>query len=134
MDSTAGHDWAEHGEEQPKRHSRLRRISGFIFPGFVVLGLVAWGWDATHHDHEGGHGAPATAAEMQVEMVDGPFSDGAGGTVTVTRASCYGDGEQAAAGYTHFDCQLAFDDGSSDEVIVHLLANGEIFFVSSAGG
>jgi hypothetical protein len=33
-------------DEPPKRPSRLRRAATFVLPGFMVLGLIGWGWDA----------------------------------------------------------------------------------------
>lgn len=120
-------------EEQPKRRSRLRRGRAVLLLGVVALGLAGWGWDASHHDHEEAHAAPAAVPAIQLAMV-GAFSSSDGGAVTVDHATCHGDGQPVNAGYTHFDCSLIFSDGSGDEVIVHLLENDELFFVSSAGG
>ena len=121
-----------------KRRFRLRTTSALAIVGVVVLGLVASAWDATHHDHDGAHGLAASAAMLQLAMTDGPFAAEDGSTVGVKDAVCNGQdeagtGEAAPGGYTHFDCMLVFDDGTSDEVVVHLLANDEIFFVSAEG-
>ena len=75
---------------------------------------------------------------LQLAMTDGPFAAEDGGTVGVKDAVCNGQDEAGTGvappgGYTHFDCMLVFDDGTSDEVVVHLLANDEIFFVSAEG-
>ena len=64
-------------------------------------------------------------------MSDGPFTSEHGGNVEVEDAVCNGQGEPVPGGYTHFDCALIFADGTSDQVVVHLLANDEIFFVSA---
>lgn len=122
-------------EEPPKKRSRLRGRGSVVLLGLVVLGVAGWGWDATHHDHEGAHGAPLTEAEIEREMTVGAFTSDDGSVVTVAGADCFGEGDAAAGSrYTHFDCSLAFDDGTSDEVVVHVREGNELFFVSSAGG
>lgn len=118
-------------EAQPKRRFRLRTASVLAVLGFIGLGLVTSAWDAAHHDHEGSHGTPAPAAMLDRAMSSGPFTSEDGSSVGVKDAACTGEGEAVPGGYTHFDCALVFDDGSNDEVIVHLLADDEIFFVSS---
>lgn len=121
----------EPAEPGPKKKHRTSPAAYAVL-GVVVLGLVGWAWDAASHDHEGAHAAPASVAEIQLSMV-GPFTADGGGTVSVAGAICTGDGDAAAGGYTHFDCQLAFDDGTGEEALVHLLPNDELFFTSTAG-
>lgn len=121
----------EPAETEPKKKHRTSPAA-YVVLGVVVLGLAGWAWDASSHDHEGAHAAPASVAEIQLSMA-GPFTDDGGGTVTVASAICTGDGEPVAGGFTHFACQLAFDDGTGDEVVVHLLPNDELFFKSTAG-
>jgi hypothetical protein len=121
-------------EAQPKRRFRLRNVSAAVFLGFIGLGLVASAWDATHHDHEGGHGIPAQPAALDLAMSSGPFTAEDGSSVGVKDAVCTGDGEAAPGGYTHFTCALVFADGTNDEVTVHLLADDELFFVSAVTG
>lgn len=121
-------------EVEPKRRSRLRRIWPVLVGGLLLLGVVGWAWDATHHDHAGeAHGLPAPVEVIEAEMIQGSFTSDDGGAVSVTTASCTGEGEAAAAGYTHFRCDLAFADGTTDEVIVHLLAGDQLFFMSAQG-
>jgi hypothetical protein len=117
-------------EPKPKRRSWLRRGRGVLVLGVAALGLVGWAWDATHHDHEEAHGRPGTVAEIQ-QLMHGSFTTDAGGTAKVDHATCHGDGEPVNGLYLHFDCSLIFADGNGDEVLVHLLENDEIFFVSS---
>jgi hypothetical protein len=122
------------GTEQPtKPRSRLRRAGLVALLGFVALGIIGWGWDATHHDHSDPHGAPATAPMVERAMTGGAFTMDDGTTTNVRQATCAAEDEtEAGAGgfYTHFRCQIAFDDGTSDEVIVHLLED-ELFFKST---
>lgn len=61
----------------------------------------------------------------------GPFVAEDGRSVGVLDARCAGEGEPAAGAYTHFRCRLVFDDGGTDEVVVHLLERDELFFKSS---
>jgi hypothetical protein len=134
-DSPTGFRTVEHAPEaEPKRRSRLRRFWPVLVGGFLLLGLVSWAWDATHHDHGGeAHGLPAPVAGIEAEMTQGAFTADDGSAVSVTQASCTGEGEAVPAGYTHFRCHLAFADGTSDEVIVHLLAGDQLFFMSTQG-
>ena len=123
------------GTEQPtKRRSRLRRAGAFALLGFVALGIIGWAWDATHHDHSEPHGAPATAPMVERAMTGAAFTLDDGSTTNVLQATCAGadeTGEAAAGGlYTHVKCQVTFDDGTTDEVIVHLLED-ELFFKST---
>ena len=80
-------------EAQPKRRSRLKLTGAFMLPAFIVFGLLARGWDSTHHDHEGPHGAPASAAMLEQEMSAGPFTADDGTLVGVQGAACTGQGE-----------------------------------------
>lgn len=117
--------------EEPRR-PWLRRGRAVLVLGVVALGLGGWAWDATHHDHDEAHATPAPVPAVQLAMV-GEFEAADGGAVTVDRATCSGEGEPVDAGYTHFDCSLIFADGSGDEVVVHLLEDDELFFVSAEG-
>jgi hypothetical protein len=66
-------------------------------------------------------------------MTEGAFTMEDGTTTGVRQATCAGEGETEAGAsglYTHFRCQVAFDDGTTDEVIVHLLED-ELFFKST---
>jgi hypothetical protein len=116
----------------PAKRSRLRRAPAVVLLGLLGLGVVGWGWDATHHDHDGAHGVPVTVEELQL-AVQGPWNAADGSVVTVAGAICGGQGEPGVGGYTHFDCSLSFDDGTGDEIVVHVLESGELFFVSSVG-
>jgi hypothetical protein len=118
-------------EAPPKRRSRRKLVGALMFPAFMALGFIGWGWDSTHHDHEGAHGSPASAVMLEQSMSDGPFTADDGSTVGVQGASCTGQGEAVPGGHTHFSCHLAFDNGDSDEVVVHLLPDGDLFFMSS---
>jgi len=134
-DTPTGFRDVEHTPEaEPKRRSRLRTIGVVLVGGFLLLGVIGWAWDATHHDHAGeAHGLPASVAVIEAEMTQGTFTADDGSAVSVTNASCTGEGEAAPAGYTHFRCDLAFADGTSDEVIVHLLVGDQLFFMSTQG-
>ena len=118
-------------EAQPKRRSRRKLAGALMFPAFMAFGLVAWGWDSTHHDHEGAHGAPASAALLAQSLPDGPFTADDGSLVAIQNASCAGQGETVPGGFTHFTCQLTYDGGKTDEVLVHLLPGGELTFRST---
>jgi hypothetical protein len=119
---------------EPKRRSRLRRIGPVLLAGIVLLGVIGWAWDASHHDHGGeAHGTPAAVAVIEAEMTEGAFVTDDGRSVVVSEAVCNGEGEPSVGGYTHFRCELAFADGTSDEVIVHLLAGDQLFFMSAQG-
>lgn len=117
-------------DSQPKRRSRLRIAGAVGFLGFLGIGLVASGWDATHHDHDGAHGAPAPEA-MVDPLMSGSFTADDGSTANVRNATCTGKGEPVPGGYTHFDCLIVFADGNTDDVVVHLLPEGELFFISA---
>jgi hypothetical protein len=130
--SPTGFRDVENGTE-PRRRSRLRRIGGVLVTGFLLLGVVGWAWDATHHDHGEAHGAPTSIAVVEAEMTAGPFTADDGNAVYVSAASCTAEGEATAGGYTHFRCNLTFADGMSDQVIVHLLAGNQLFFKSAGG-
>jgi hypothetical protein len=104
----------------------------FLLVGSTLVAGAARGWAAVQHDHDGGHGVPAQRAALEKAML-GPFAAADGRLVAVLDASCGGRGEATAAGYTHFGCRLVFDDGTSDEVVVHLLERDELFFKSSVG-
>lgn len=120
-------------EVEPKRRSRLRSVGLALVLGFLVLGAAGWAWDATHHDHEGAHGLPAPIAAIEGAMTDGAWTADDGTSVAVSRATCAGEGEATAGGYTHFRCSLTFANGTSDEVIVHVLEGDELFFKSALG-
>ncbi len=123
----------EVAEQSPAKRSRFRGRGSVVLLGCVAVGLAGWGWDATQHDHDGGHGAPATEAEVEQAMTVGAFTADDGSSVVVSSAKCFGEGDPAPGGYTHFDCSLVFADGSGDEVVVHLTEDDELFFVSSEG-
>lgn len=124
---------ASNSKAQPKRRSRLRTASTVGFLGFLGLGLIASGWDATHHDHKGAHGSPVPAAMLD-QMMAGAFTAEDGSAVSVRNASCTGQGDEVSPGsHTHFDCLVGFTDGATDDVVVHLLPGDELFFVSSQG-
>lgn len=135
VDSPTGFRDVEDGPDaEPKRRSRLKTIGLALFVGLILLGVASWAWDSTHHDHAGeAHGVPASVGVIEAEMNQGTFTADDGSAVTVTHASCAGEGESAPGGYTHFRCRLAFADGTSDEVIVHLLAGDQLFFMSAQG-
>jgi hypothetical protein len=122
----------EPADAGPKKKHRTNPAAYGVL-ALVALGLGGWAWDASSHDHDGAHGRPGTVPEIQLAM-QGPFVADDGGTATVAGAICTGSGEPVAGGFTHFDCQLAFDDGTGDEVLVHLLPNDEIFFKSALDG
>ena len=120
----------ENSEAKPKRRFGLRTGGGVVVLGFMALGLIGWGWDATHHDHTEAHGVPATAAMVERAMA-GPSTMDDGSTIVVAKAICTGEGEATPGGHTHFMCQLVLDDGNGDEVVVHLLAGDQLFFKSA---
>lgn len=66
--------------------------------------------------------------------MQGPFVADDGSSATVAGAACTGQDDPVAGAFTHFECSLAFDDGTGEEVLVHLLPGGEIFFKSSVAG
>jgi hypothetical protein len=114
--------------------SRLRLVFVVLVGGFMLLGLVAWAWDASHHDHDAGHGRPAPVALVEEAMTrGGSFASEDGLPVKVVAASCIGDGEGSIQGFTHFRCAITFANGEVDDVVVHLLPGDELFFKSSLG-
>ncbi len=117
-----------------KRRSRLRTVGLAVFAGFLLLGFLGWAWDATHHDHDGAHGRAFPVATLEQAMGGDPFTMDDGTPVLVTGARCRGDGEASPGGFTHFTCHLAFANGESDEVLVHVLEGDELLFKSALGG
>jgi hypothetical protein len=103
-----------------------------LLAGSALVAGAARGWDAINHDHDGGHGTPAHAAALEQAMM-GPFRARDGRAVAVLDARCTSQGETSGRGYTHFACRLVFGDGSTDEVVVHLLEGDELFFKSAVG-
>jgi hypothetical protein len=105
-----------------------------IFPILLVAGLGFWAWDASHHDHDGPHGAPVAAADLESFIADGtPFTADDGEKVVIERADCVPDGDPVnGALYTHFRCKMTFADGAEDESVVHVQPN-ELFFKSDEG-
>jgi hypothetical protein len=101
-----------------------------LLVGSAIVAGAARGWDAIDHDHNGGHGTPAEPAALEEAMM-GPFRARDGRAVAVLDARCTGRGEVERSGHTHFECRLVFGDGSTDEVVVHLLEGDELFFKSS---
>ncbi len=130
--------WSGVGESEaaePKKRSRLLRggaVGGVLVAMLVVVGIASSGWDAAHHDHSGPHGAPITPLEAQREMTGKMFVNDGGGRMWVEAADCRGDGANDVAD-VHFHCLLTFNDGESDEVLVHVLPD-ELFFKSSRAG
>lgn len=120
---------------QPRKRSWLVKagvVPGVLFAGLVLLGLGSWGWDAARHDHDGPHGPPLTALEVRSEMAGQMFLTEAGRRVWVESATCTGDGGNAVRN-VHFRCQLVFDNGEADDVLVHVQPD-ELFFKSSLAG
>jgi hypothetical protein len=131
VDSSLSPALVDHAEAQSTRRARLRRPALVLLLGSALVAGAAWGWDGINDDHDGGHGAPTQSAALEKAMT-GPFVAGDGGSVVVLDATCAGDGEAAAAGYTHFTCRLVLANGGTDEVVVHLLEGDELFFKSSS--
>ena len=132
MDSSAADILVDSPSARPARRGRLVRPVLLLLAGSALVAGAARGWDAVRHDHDAGHGVPATPAALEQAMI-GPFAAADGRAVAVLDATCAGQGDATAAAYTHFSCRLVFDDGTSDEVVVHLLEGDEIFFKSSVG-
>jgi hypothetical protein len=130
VDSSLPSPFVDGAEARPTRRARLLRPALILLVGSALVAGAARGWDAIDHDHDGGHGMPARPAALEKAML-GPFVAGDGSTVAVLDAICAGKGEAAAAEDTHFRCRLVFDDGDTDEVVVHLLDGDELFFTSS---
>jgi hypothetical protein len=115
----------------PKKRSRLLRggaVGGVLVAMLVVVGMASWGWDATHDDHSGPHGAPITAREAEREMTGQTFVTDGGERMRVDAADCNGANDVADV---HFRCLLTFSSSEQDDVLVHVLPN-ELFFKSSA--
>ena len=133
VDSSASAPLGEGAKVRPGlRARRLVRPVLLLLVGSALVAGAARGWDAVQHDHDAAHGAPAAPAALEQAMI-GPFAATDGRSVAVLDATCAGQGEATATGYTHFSCRLIFDDGTSDEVVVHLLEGDELFFKSSVG-
>jgi len=129
--------WEGTGNDEtpkPKRRSWLGRggaVAGVLFVGLFLLGMGSRGWDASHHDHSDPHGQPMTAFGIKRAMVGKMFRTEAGGRVWVESADCTSDA--TAALQVHFQCQLLFNNGDADDVLVHVLRDG-LFFKSSLSG
>jgi hypothetical protein len=123
--------YVDGAEARPTRRPWLLRSALVLLVGSALVAGAARGWDAIHHEHDGSHGVPARPAALEKAMT-GPFVAEDGTSVAVLDARCAGEGEPAARAYTHFRCRLVFDDGSTDEVVVHLLERDELFFKSSS--
>jgi hypothetical protein len=105
----------------------------FSIVGFVLLlGLVGWAWDGSHHDHGGPHGQPMTIRQIERET-HGAFTDDTGAAHVVQSSSCRpGEDGNGTEPNTHYVCDLTFTNGSTDNVVVHILPD-ELTFKSSAG-
>ena len=132
VDSSASASLFDGATARPPLRARLVRLLLVLLVGSALVAGAARGWHAAQHDHDGRHGVPARPAALEKAMM-GPFAAADGRSVAVLDATCVGQGEATPAGYTHFSCRLVFDDGSSDEVVVHLLERDELFFKSSVG-
>jgi hypothetical protein len=132
VDSAVAPHLTDDAKAQPAQTRRLRLLSPVLIlvAGSALVFGAARGWDAIRHEHGGGHGAPALPTALEKAMM-GPFVAANGRSVTVLDASCAGEGEAHAGGYTHFSCRLVFEDGDTDEVVVHLREGDELFFKSS---
>ena len=135
---TAFATWGGTGDDdasKPKKTSWLVKggaLAAVPVVGFVVLGMVGLGWDATHHDHSEPHGQPMTAFGVKRAMVGKMFHTENGGRVWVESADCTGDG--TAALQVHFHCRLLFNNRQTDDVVVHVLRDGLFFKSTAAGG
>jgi hypothetical protein len=107
----------------------MRRIP--LFGVLIVIGLIYWGWDATHHDHGGGHGAPLTTVEIE-RYGKGEYRDKDGTAHTVSAVSCQpGEDGKGQAPNVHFRCDLTFTNGDHDNVVIHVLPGDELMFKST---
>ena len=132
VDAPRGFDAVEHGTMAPsRRRSWLKNAVIIAVALFVLAGAIGAIWDGTHHDHEEAHGVATSSDSLMAEITGSSFTSPGGGTVQIAQATCAGDGEAAAGGHTHFRCNLAFATGLSDEVIVHVLGGGDLFFMSA---
>lgn len=103
-----------------------------IFGVLALVGLGYWAWDASHHDHGGPHGQPMTISQMN-RQARGTFTDEGGVPREVRSADCRpGEDGHGSEPNTHYVCDLTFSNGSTDNVVVHVLPN-ELMFRSSEG-
>jgi hypothetical protein len=132
VEAPRGFDAVEHGTKAPsRRRSWLKNLVIIAAALFVLAGVIGAIWDGTHHDHEEAHGLATASDSMTREITGSSFTSEGGGSVQITQATCAGDGEPSGGGYKHFRCDLAFASGLSDEVIVHVLDGGDLFFMSA---
>jgi hypothetical protein len=130
-DVPTGFSDIEHGPEPPsKGRSRLKTAGIALIPALLLIGFAVDRWGGKPHEHEGAHGAPMSLAAFQRDITEGSFTSEDGTALEVSRADCAGEGDPVRGGYTHFRCNLQFTNGTQDEVTVHLLQNGDFFFVS----
>jgi hypothetical protein len=125
-------------DERAKIERAVIRTGGFlavrrlpVFLVLVVIGIGYWIWDATHHDHDTEHGPPLTIAEVEQYAV-GPYQTSEGEvSETVTSATCLpgedGNGEEPNQ---HFRCDLVFEGGGIDNVVVHVEPDALLFKTS----
>jgi hypothetical protein len=132
------HNSTQHdADDLPKKRSKLRKAPVVGLLAFAGLAVLGWGLDATDHGHSEAHGSPATAPMVEQAMTSGPFTSDDGSRDMIDQASCTGDGEAADVSpnmYTHFKCQVAFGDGTSGEVLVHILVGDELYFKKETSG
>jgi hypothetical protein len=134
-DSPTGFRDIEHGPNAPsKSRSWLKNAGIAVVAIFVLIGVIGAIVEGEPHDHQGEHGPPMSLAAFQRDVNGGSFTSDDGTALQVSRADCTGEGDPVPSGYTHFRCKLAFTNGTSDEVTVHLLQNGDFFFVSEENG
>jgi hypothetical protein len=130
VDSSLSPPFRDGAEAKLTRRARLLRPVLVLLVGSALVAGAARGWDAIHHAHDGSHGVPTQPAALEKAMT-GPFVAGNGTSIAVLDASCAGQGEAVAGGYTHFSCRIVFENGGTDEVVVHLLERDELFFKSA---
>jgi hypothetical protein len=103
----------------------VRRFS--LFGVFLVIGLLYWAWDVTHHDHGGPHGTPMTVTEIQRVAV-GAFTTDDGESHSIQQATCKpGEDGKGEEPNTHFRCDVWFSNGMSDNVVIHVLPDELMF-------
>jgi len=130
--------WEQAGNDdtlKPKRRSRLGKggaVAAVIFVGFALLRAGSSGSEASDHDHSGPHGQPMTAFGIKRAMVGKMFRTESGERVRVESADCTSDATGALQ--VHFQCQLLFNNGEWDDVLVHVLRDGLFFRSSRSGG